>query len=451
MKPMPKKKPFNLKRASALVCLALAAPMLQAGVVNSGSDESDGMLVFTQTGTIEFDPATSAGRVLDPDGDGEYHFTSVHIGPDTVVEMRADKMGNKPVIWRVSGNVTIEGTLDLDGELGHSSTDIHLPSVPGPGGFQGGAGSTSTKTAEIGSGPGGGRIDGDSYNSGAGGSHANTGQYNETDKIYGNAYLIPLVGGSGGAGGNLTSYGAGGGAGGGAIMIVSDTRITVEGTVSAVGGGGGASTYYKDNCSYNTCNYTYGRGGSGTGGTIRLIAPTIVGSGVLNVSGGAGARRATDSSGSGDYRGPSGSSGRVRVEAFDNQFTGTVTNTGSATFSTPGLVFSPSAAPKLEVVSVAGQALPDSPKALFDPADLELSEDGEVDIILKGYNIPLGATVKLRLANEVGGVQNLSASLYSGSLAESTATIRTTLPHGFSRFSVEANWTAPATRSAEGS
>ena len=54
---------------------------------------------------------------------------------------------------------------------------------------------------------------------------------------YGNDPLIPLFGGSGGGGGNSVSqFGGGGGGGGGAILIASSGKITLTGSILAVGG-----------------------------------------------------------------------------------------------------------------------------------------------------------------------------------------------------------------------
>ena len=55
---------------------------------------------------------------------------------------------------------------------------------------------------------------------------------------YGNTLLVPLRGGSGGAGGavSVNNPGAGGGAGGGAIRIVSSGIITLAGSILSNGG-----------------------------------------------------------------------------------------------------------------------------------------------------------------------------------------------------------------------
>src|SRR5207248_2812146 len=103
---------------------------------------------------------------------------------------------------------------------------------------------------------------------------------------YGNAFLLPLIGGSGGGGVisgiNSIYSGFGGGAGGGAIMIASSVLIRVNGFITANGGTPG-----------------------GSGGAIRLVAPTITGFGTLQASGG-----------------QSGASGRIRIEALQKMLAG---------------------------------------------------------------------------------------------------------------------------------
>jgi hypothetical protein len=88
-------------------------------------------------------------------------------------------------------------------------------------------------------------------------------------RTYGNVLIVPLIGGSGAAGFN-GNPGAGGGGGGGAILIASNTRIIVNGSINARGG--------------------YGPYGGGSGGAIRLVAPVGGGNGYLRAdSAGSGA------------------------------------------------------------------------------------------------------------------------------------------------------------------
>ena len=129
----------------------------------------------------------------------------------------------------------------------------------------------------------GGDPPGDGYGPGAGqhggttGGHAAYGgapaQSNALNgPVYGSPLQVPLVGGSGGGGATPPSAGGngGGGGGGGAILLASDTRVVINGTITAKGGGHGGPS----------------GNGSGSGGAIRIVGPTVEGTGTLRVTGG---------------------------------------------------------------------------------------------------------------------------------------------------------------------
>src|SRR5690606_6802898 len=90
---------------------------------------------------------------------------------------------------------------------------------------------------------------------------------------YGNASIMPLIGGSGGAGGKST-HAWGGCGGGGAILIAAESTVTITGVLTASGGnsGGGGVT----------------RGGGGSGGAIRIVGDVIQGDGIKRANGGDG-------------------------------------------------------------------------------------------------------------------------------------------------------------------
>src|SRR5712692_255862 len=189
---------------------------VRAQPVDSGSNGSDGVLDFTgQSGTVVFNPA-SFNPPKDPDGDHIFHFMTITIPAGVTVRLSAQQI-NAPVFWLASGAVQIDGVIDLNGEDGHDAAAIQVPSSPGSGGFGGGVGGPPP---QLGNGPGGATIPGGS----AGYVTVANGQ------VYGNDFLLPLIGGSGGAGGNAGADSAGGGAGGGALLIASSVSITVNGT-----------------------------------------------------------------------------------------------------------------------------------------------------------------------------------------------------------------------------
>lgn len=255
----------NFKRSASarigllpvLCCLCLAPAAF--GQFRSGSTGSDGALNYTTPGTYIFDP-TALG--LDPAGDGVFNFTTINIAAGVTLILNSDYHLNKPVYWLASGNVTIDGTLVLDGGNGNAPTTVLsslAPAAPGPGGYAGGVGGvvatgTTLPAPQPGSGPGGGAAPTAPNVSG------NNGVFT------GNQFLTPPVGGSGGSGGAYGAtdgtVGGGGSAGGGALTIASSTSITYGGVIRANGGvPGGVGTAYA--------------GGAGSGGAIALIAPVV--------------------------------------------------------------------------------------------------------------------------------------------------------------------------------
>jgi hypothetical protein len=140
-----------------MIVLGMGAALAQP--FNSGSTGADGAfdLTGTPSGTvIDFDPTTFT-PALDIDGDSVYHFTTITIPTGVTVRFRADKAGSAPIHWLATGAVVIDGTLDLNGENGHSGLALRIPSVPGPGGFAGGVGAGQPNLPpQAGFGPGGG-------------------------------------------------------------------------------------------------------------------------------------------------------------------------------------------------------------------------------------------------------------------------------------------------------
>ena len=124
--------------------------------------------------------------------------------------------------------------------------------------------------------PGGGSYGGVGGRPEAVGGQATQDTLGASGKIYGDADLTNLFGGSGGGGGNDRQ----GGSGAGAIKIVSTGTLTIGGNIWACGGRGGARS-----------NEARRSGGSGSGGSIYLKASNIViNSGVqIRANGGAGA------------------------------------------------------------------------------------------------------------------------------------------------------------------
>ena len=308
-------------RRAVLLLLILAPSAVAAQNFDSGSDGSDGALIYAPgLGSVVFDT-----QGLDPDQDGVFHFTTIEVGAGTTLRFPADRPGlaiGKPIVWLSSGPVTITGTLDLDGAAGHNASlaTLALPSTPGAGGFPGGAGGLqSANFPKTGSGPGGGRS---AFGQGGGfGSHRTVGAAASANRaapgsIYGNAFLFPLLGGSGGGGGSAfgSQKGGGGGAGGGAILIATSTTFDLQGSITSRGGDGGTAG------AASATSF----GGAGSGGGIRLMADTFSGTGVIDVDGGSSPA--------------SGGTGWVRLEAFTHSPGISVVPAAALSLSSPGVV-----------------------------------------------------------------------------------------------------------------
>lgn len=389
-----------------------------AQVFDSGSDRSDGALNLMNPGpdplTIIFDPSALG---LDPDGDNIYHFASITIGARVTVRLSATYI-NGPVFWLASGPVQIDGTIDLSGEDGHPESETIMSrhvSVPGVGGYAGGLGGNSRDTVALpplpGSGPGGEHLCVPNTNCQSHGRNTS------------NSFLVPLVGGSGGAGmdasDTVANIGAGGGAGGGAILIASSMSITVDGSIIARGGRGGTRL-----------GGSRGLPGEGAGGSIRLAAPVIGGTGLLSVS--------TDP----NVNLPQ--FGFIRLEAFQRAFAGNV-HGGSIYFASPFAVFPNPASPvpSVRVVSVAGAPVPPTPTGRVAMPDVTINQPAAVTLQIEAQNIPPGTVVKLHLLSEAdnGTGKIVDSTPLAGTLELSTATASVVIPPGFSQGFVRATWT----------
>jgi hypothetical protein len=417
---------------AALLILYMTA---EAQVFNSGSNGSDGALNLTTPGTVIFDPA-KFNPSLDPDGDNVFHFTTITIGKDVTVKLKNVPLRGRALIWLASGDVKIEGTIDLSGQAGQATNDPvqanRVPAEPGPGGYAGGVGSTPTSAAHAGTGPGGG---GTSYGNGiclsfgtprpdrqgGGAGHAGTGGSlwyvtGAAGAAYGNVLLVPFRGGSGGGGGN-GGLGGGGGGGGGALRIVSSTTIVVSGTIAADGGNGGSGS--GDGC-------TLGNGGGGSGGGIHLIAPTVSGTGNISAKGGGG-----------PVVNP-GSVGRIRIDAYQQKFIGSATPTAS--LGTPYNVPLPADVPLIRVVSVDGKAVSSTPTGSFTIPDVTINKAEPVPVVIEAVNVPVGVVVKVYIISEAGPDQVVDSTPLAGTKQKSTATANVKIQPGFSRGYVRAIW-----------
>ena len=391
---------------------------------SSGSTGADGALDFSNLspGTIvEFNP-DSFNPALDPDRDNVYHFTTINVPAGITVKLSA-KFLNGPVYWLATGAVQINGTVDLNGQDGQNSTTLinggsRFPAIPGAGGFGGGLGAFGSPP-QIGNGPGGGRLATRSDHAGGSAGHSSSSFCSDINApAYGNVFLVPLVGGSGGAGGHS---GAGGGAGGGAILIASSVSITINGVVEANGGKGG---------NFSIPNQV--RGGAGSGGSVRLVAPSFSGTGTVQALGGRNPFGST-------IHDICGSHGRVRLEAFQHGLSINLPIGGQRSF--PNALSIPSTPPSsVRVVSIAGVALPPNPTGGFELPDVNIDVSAATTVVIEGRFVPVGTIVQLHLVSEDGPDQTVDSAPLAGTLAQSSATVSIVFPRGFTRGFARAVW-----------
>ncbi len=327
-----------------------------------------------------------------------FNFTTIHIPPGVVVTFK-NHLSGAPVVWLAQGNVTVSGAVVLDGAYGGGYyNEGPFFAEPGPGGFQGGRREIDpiTSRACAGLGPGGGGSTSTGY--GGGGAYATAGRPGTSaagGSPYGDEYILPLIGGSGGAGGYETppfNYPFGGGAGGGAILIASPTSITLDGQITANGGVGGG-----------------GPGGPGSGGAIRLRAPTVAGLGILRAFGGSGSADTTYGL------------GRIRVEAS----TLSVADVGIPQIvgsSVPNPIFPDANAPSLSATLIDAVSIPNDPQAGIETIDAVVGDIGIVTLHISATNIPLGTLVDVILVPDGGNRIVWQSTPLAGTLASSAAT-----------------------------
>jgi hypothetical protein len=289
-----------LKIAAALTLASIALPAW-AQPFNSGSSGSYGP-IDVSTGNV----------TLDLPANGIFHCSTVNIASGRTLTFRKNPL-NTPVVLLATGDVTINGTIRLDGSSGNNVSG----GAGGPGGFDGGNPGSVSVPPGAGYGPGAGRPGQNSAapDGAGGGSYATVSTASSTNKgaVYGSALLVPIVGGSGG-GGYVGTPGAGGGGGGGALLIASNTRINLIGSIGASGGGSSGSAQN---------------------------APVITGNGSLFVSASSG-----------------GGAGRIRIDTLDRSGINFGFNPGGITSIGSMMIVFPEPLPRLNITEAAGTAIP---------------------------------------------------------------------------------------------
>jgi len=395
----------KLMRWLCPMVLLVMAPCLVQAAFDSGSTGADGA----------YAPTASEERQI-PES-GVFNFTTVTIPTGVTITFKKNSQ-NTPVTILATGDVTINGAIDVSGSGGNNI----IPGAGGPGGFYGGQGAAAYGTGKRGEGPGGAgggapRTN-DYYSAGGGGgggfaasgAAGNTGYANggAGGSAYGNERNIPAIGGSGGggAGGTNTYVGGAGGGGGGAVVIASSGSITVNGSISANGGAGASGVAIS--------SYASG-GGGGSGGSVRLIANMISGNGGITANGGAGG------SGWNNVNGGAGSVGRIRFEASN-----VLRTAGSSPPMSLGYPYAvtPTNMPALTITSIGGVQVPAVPGGAFGNPDVMLpfNTANPVTIVVTGTNIPTGQTVTVKASPSVGSATTSTGTL-SGTDTSSSASV----------------------------
>jgi hypothetical protein len=328
-------------------------------IVVPGANGTDGMLNITTNTVIDLSRAVTAAWDSDNSanaGKGVYDaskwavvfkYSSVTIRSNATVTFR-NHASRAPVVWLVSGDVRIDGNVNLDGQ---DSVGAPLHAEPGPGGFRGSTGTYPGSSYGAGFGIGGGsRVV--NWNGFAGGNYGVVRKILDRASDYGNPSLLPLLGGGGGGSSDVDKNANGGGAGGGAILIAATATIEVNGSILARGGRGAA------------CGFS----GSGSGGGIRLVSEIVRGRGGFfatplgSFAGCGGGENVVI--GNAGY-------GRIRIER-------TITDPNGGVLSivpdpsvvtlaqdSEALIWPPTGAPEVRITSIGGGAVSLDPRAGF--------------------------------------------------------------------------------------
>lgn len=337
--------------AMFVTALGLAAA-LHAQNFDAGSDGSLGDVIIATDTTLDLPP------------DGKLHFRNLTVNSGATLRFNRNPR-NTPVFILSRSNVVVDGTISVDG----GDRSANTGGLGGPGGFAGGKpGFGADSPPGFGYGPGGGAPGStDSCTPGAGvaqgGSFGNLGFGAAASSIYGNTLLIPLVGGSGGGGGQGTQLGGGGG--GGAVLIAANTRVSVNGAITARGGRSGQ------------CN------NAGSGGGIRLLSLRVEGSGALDTSRGPTPNRGFGTEGL----------GRVRVDTVIR--TGVNFNTVGVTTIGGNLLAFPPVVATLTVTEAAGFAVPTGSGPIVFTLPFGSSTNRTIRIRAQdfGRNVPIRVTL----------------------------------------------------------
>ncbi len=337
--------------AAALVFGIGVAPAAFAQGFTLGSDGSYGDITLAPS---------SGTTTLDPPADGVFHCTTITIGSGARLEFNRNAL-NTPIYLLATGDVVIDGSIDVSasGRTG------------GPGGFDGGLSGLLGSGPSAGHGPGAGGPD----TTTPGHAAYSNGVFNPTNPLHGSVYgsplLVPLVGGSGGG---ASDTGDGGG-GGGAILIGSDTQLTISNSIYAYGVSGA---------------------GEGSGGAIRLLAPYVECVGSLYAY---------------PTSGRLGGAGRIRIDTFDRRGLSGCSFQPSGAATVGGYVVAfPASLPRLDITEAAGQAISVGTGAPVDIV-LPIGASQNQDVLVQGTDFTGTVPISVMLTPDSGDAIEYQAEL----------------------------------------
>jgi hypothetical protein len=378
-------------RLIPLYLLSLAT--VKSEIIVPGADGSDGTLNISSntvidlsmavTGNWDANNSANAGKGIYDSAKWAvvFKYTDITIAAGATVTFK-NYPSRAPVVWLVSGDVNIAGTVNLNGQGWQVPPNV---AEPGPGGFRGGFGFyTASAISGPGFGPGGGqnsRPISDARER-AGGSYGSLGSRGSA--TYGNPSLLPLIGGSGGSGDFDANPGGGsGGGGGGAILIACSGILRVDGAIIADGGDGGSG------------NPNNNHSGGGSGGAVRLVCNDLSGAGVVHAIGGGGQ--------------DNGGLGRVRIERVINsapalQITPDPSVVPVEDGSSP-LIWLPNDGPTARIVSIGATIPPADPRASFGAygADVTLPLLSTTPVVVETVNAENASVVRVRVMPRANG------------------------------------------------
>jgi len=393
----------------------------------SGSDGSDG--AFAPGASVEVDLSLAAS-LCDCDADTQvddpcrwdcpspvssrgvydaeqfvivYKYSTINVPAGVTVTFK-NHPSNPPVVWLATGNVTLSGTVSVDGKE-IVGGPIPTFTQPGPGGYEGAQpGHAGLAAGDAGRARGFGPGSAPDLSSNGYAAHASASPFVNGSVTYGNSNAQPLTGGSGGGSHIFAGYPAGG-SGAGAILIASDSSIVLGSTGRIQAKSGSAVD-----------------GANGSGGDIRVRSETI-----------------TTQSGSEINAQGQGYRGWVRIEAFTLTNNATISGSFSAT-STPSVVFVTSP-PQLRIVAMCGEFAPLEPIAGIMSTEVEFTNGSPCTIDIEAEGIPAGTTVGVRVIPARGPIVTATSTPLAdvgGGLRTATATL--TYPPGRSETQLRANW-----------